>query len=81
MQREKERMEVFAIIGAVIICGLIVKLTEWWDGRKDSSGPKYIHPDDIPSEPELNTVTQTKMPHVDMETTKAIDLNDVFRHI
>ena len=67
-------MEVFALIGAVILCGLIVKLSEWWDGRKDSSGPKYIHPDDIHSEPELNTVTPKKMPHVDMETTKTIDL-------
>ena len=32
---------------------LIVAISNWWDGRKDSSGPKYIHPDDIRSEHEM----------------------------
>lgn len=28
-------MEVFALIGAVILCGLIVKLSEWYDSKKE----------------------------------------------
>lgn len=64
-------MGALGFIIAIILCGIIVKISEWWENRKEKKIERYVNRSE---EIDFKTGTDKPMPHVDMEMTKEIAL-------
>ncbi len=63
-------------LGALALYYLFKYLYRYWEEKNQSKGEQYVHPDDLHApEMEFKCGTEKKMPHVDMETSRAIALD------